>query len=188
MSNVNVDMAGLSMREASQTPYAMHGTVTIDGELFCKLWQYKQDAVESEQQIAKLKAELSALKSSQAAARVALADDFTMNDYQKQAATFEEGSNIAERTVLGLTEEAGEASGVRKRWLRGDYDKVDVPTDEAEASYVVDLSYELGDVLWYVAMCAKAHDLTLEDVARRNIRKLASRKARGVIKGSGDNR
>lgn len=47
---------------------------------------------------------------------------------------------------------------------------------------------ELGDVLWYVAMLCDEIDVDLETVAKLNLKKLADRKARGVLGGSGDNR
>ena len=51
-----------------------------------------------------------------------------------------------------------------------------------------DLRLELGDVLWYVAQLATELDLDLADVAAANLEKLASRAARNVIAGSGDQR
>lgn len=78
---------------------------------------------------------------------------------------------------LGLTEEAGEVAGLRKRFLR----------DEGNVSYEK-LTKELGDVLWYVAMIAHKYNLSLEDVATDNIKKLEDRMQRGVIKGEGSNR
>lgn len=50
------------------------------------------------------------------------------------------------------------------------------------------LAAELGDVEWYGARLAKELGLTLSDIAKKNVEKLTSRKARGVIQGSGDNR
>ncbi len=47
---------------------------------------------------------------------------------------------------------------------------------------------ELGDVLWYIAASAKELGFTLEQVAQLNLKKLADRKERGVIKSEGDNR
>ncbi|MCA9333494.1 hypothetical protein KC963_00430, partial [Candidatus Saccharibacteria bacterium] len=44
------------------------------------------------------------------------------------------------------------------------------------------------DVLWYIAVLAKHLDVPLEEVATRNIDKLASRNERGKLRGSGDNR
>lgn len=50
------------------------------------------------------------------------------------------------------------------------------------------LKAELGDVLWYVAAAAKEIGCDLSDIAQANLDKLASRQARGVLDGSGDNR
>jgi len=50
------------------------------------------------------------------------------------------------------------------------------------------LKGELGDVLWYVASAARELGFDLGQVAQANLDKLASRKARGTLQGSGDNR
>jgi len=47
---------------------------------------------------------------------------------------------------------------------------------------------ELGDILWYLSECASSLDLSLEEIAKANIEKLASRKERGKLQGEGDNR
>lgn len=47
---------------------------------------------------------------------------------------------------------------------------------------------ELGDVLWFVASIAYLHGISLADVAETNLNKLESRKQRGTLKGSGDER
>ncbi len=47
---------------------------------------------------------------------------------------------------------------------------------------------ELGDVLWYLANIANDLGYSLREIAENNIEKLESRKERGVIQGSGDNR
>ena len=47
---------------------------------------------------------------------------------------------------------------------------------------------ELGDIIWYVAQLATEFDLSFSDVAQANLAKLADRKERGVIGGSGDDR
>lgn len=83
--------------------------------------------------------------------------------------------------TLGLTGEAGEIAEKIKKVIRnhdGDYTKLDRE----------DLTKELGDVMWYLAMLADTFDIELDDVARANIAKLADRKNRGVIKSTGDYR
>lgn len=50
------------------------------------------------------------------------------------------------------------------------------------------LAKELGDRLWYIAQSASELGYTLEEIARMNMDKLSSRKARGVIHGDGDDR
>jgi NTP pyrophosphatase (non-canonical NTP hydrolase) len=51
-----------------------------------------------------------------------------------------------------------------------------------------DLVKEIGDDLWYIAERCTVLGVSMEEVARINLEKLASRNARGVIHGSGDNR
>ncbi|MDU7040162.1 MAG: MazG nucleotide pyrophosphohydrolase domain-containing protein, partial [Lactococcus lactis] len=50
------------------------------------------------------------------------------------------------------------------------------------------ISYELGDLLWYLATSARYLGISLEQVASENIEKLESRLNRGKISGSGDER
>lgn len=78
--------------------------------------------------------------------------------------------------ALGLTGEAGEYAEKVKKYLRDDFLDPNLAAKE------------LGDVLWYVARSAAELGYTLDEVAQMNIDKLNSRKARGVLGGSGDNR
>ena len=81
-----------------------------------------------------------------------------------------------EYLALGLTSEAGEVAGKVKKLIRdGKGDK------KAIAS-------EIGDVLWYCAMLAKETEVPLNDIMKDNLKKLYSRKERGTLQGSGDNR
>ena len=50
------------------------------------------------------------------------------------------------------------------------------------------LMKELGDVLWYVTAMSQQLGFSLERVMDMNIEKLTSRRERGVLKGSGDDR
>ena len=92
------------------------------------------------------------------------------------------GRDAITYTVLGLTGEAGEVADRWKKVMRGDHG--DVLDDKTKAM----LAAELGDVAWYLARCAKELGFSLSDIARGNIAKLDSRKKRGVISGSGDER
>lgn len=83
--------------------------------------------------------------------------------------------------VMGLSEEAGEVSGKFAKAVRDANGIIDGERREA-------IKKELGDVCWFIAEIATILDLKLEDVMQGNLDKLASRKARGVIHGSGDNR
>ena len=83
--------------------------------------------------------------------------------------------------ALGLAGEAGEVCEKIKKIMRDQ-------NGEFDQNNVEDLTKELGDVLWYVAMIAAELNLSLASVAEGNIAKLLDRKARGVIKGSGDER
>lgn len=50
------------------------------------------------------------------------------------------------------------------------------------------LKKELGDVLWYCSQLAKSFGISFNEVAEMNIKKLADRASRGVIKSEGDAR
>ena len=83
--------------------------------------------------------------------------------------------------ALGLAEEAGEVAGKFAKAVRDNGGVFD-------CDRITSVSKELGDVLWFVAECCTVLGISMNDVAEQNIKKLADRKARGVISGSGDNR
>lgn len=83
-------------------------------------------------------------------------------------------------TGLGLGE-AGEVQGKIKKVLRDDDGVV---TDEKRNAILG----ELGDVMWYLSQTCTELGIDLEEVALNNLEKLASRKQRGTLKGSGDER
>jgi NTP pyrophosphatase (non-canonical NTP hydrolase) len=90
------------------------------------------------------------------------------------------GSNI-EYAALGLAGEAGEIANQVKKIGR---DEHGVLTEERRQ----ELIDELGDALWYIVALAHELKVSLAEVARRNIAKLASRAVRGVLSGSGGDR
>lgn len=83
--------------------------------------------------------------------------------------------------VLGLAGEAGEVEDKIKKVLRDDGAKLTSETKEG-------ITKELGDTLWYVATIARYLDVSLEEIAKDNIKKLQSRLNRNKLSGSGDNR
>jgi len=106
----------------------------------------------------------------------------TLNEYQHAAletAVYPEEYRII-YPALGMTGEAGEVADKVKKVIR-DYGSF---TDERKREIVK----EIGDVLWYCAVLANDLGYTLEEVGIINIEKLKSRKERGCIGGSGDNR
>ena len=103
----------------------------------------------------------------------------SLDEYQKLAETsavFPEDRALGYLS-LGVTSEAGEVAGLIKKHIRDG-----TPLDRGE------MLAELGDVLWYVAVLADRVGYPLSSVASANIRKLASRKARNKLGGSGDHR
>lgn len=87
--------------------------------------------------------------------------------------------------VIGLLGEAGEVADKVKKLIR---DKGYKPGDIIDHKDKEAIMLELGDVLWYVSEIANNLDITLEEVGRRNLQKLMSRKERDMIHGSGDYR
>jgi NTP pyrophosphatase (non-canonical NTP hydrolase) len=109
----------------------------------------------------------------------------TFDEYQKRALTTVLSTNDEFKDmlhwVLGINGESGEIAEKLKKIIR---DKAGV-IDEADKA---DMGKEIGDVLWYLAVLAHDLGIPLDDIARQNLDKLQSRKARGVLGGDGDNR
>ena len=106
------------------------------------------------------------------------------NEYQKKSretAIYPDAGKNWIYPTLGLAGEAGEIANKMKKVMRDKENKLDEDTKK-------DMEQELGDILWYVAQVATELDLSLGNIAEKNIEKLSSRKDRGVLGGSGDNR
>ena len=87
-----------------------------------------------------------------------------------------------EYLTLGLTGEAGEIANKVKKFIRDG-----APPDEYE-SKKIEIGYEIGDVMWYCAVLAEEMGMDLGHIMEKNLEKLADRKKRGTLSGSGDNR
>ncbi len=110
------------------------------------------------------------------------------DDYQQKAKDYDFFTETEDLTspgfiekVLGLAGETGETADKIKKLIR---DKNGAVTSEDKT----EITKELGDTLWYLAGIARYLNIPLSKVAEMNIDKLESRKTRGKLKGSGDNR
>ena len=83
--------------------------------------------------------------------------------------------------TLGLTGEAGEVANKVKKIIRDDGNKIN-------EGLVQEISAEIGDCLWYISVLADDIGIKLSDIANANLVKLANRKEKGTIHGSGDKR
>lgn len=108
----------------------------------------------------------------------------TLNEYQDAAKTTDTYTDDLVKhnfRFCALAEETGELMGKVKRVGR---DHEGTWTEELRDA----AAFELGDIMWNVAMCARDLGFTLQQIAEMNITKLASRQARNMIHGSGDHR
>lgn len=107
------------------------------------------------------------------------------DEYQKQALTtaVNNPDPLMDKTVwvMGV---AGEAGEVVEKWKKiVAYKEGKISTED-----LAELEKELGDVVWYIAVLAHSLGLPFDEIMQKNLKKLADRKKRSVIKGAGDNR
>ena len=113
-----------------------------------------------------------------------------LNEYQKRAmTTCMPSSENFSYMFLNLVGEVGEfaskvAKAIRKNEIGIFENQLDLNQDWDDS----DLRKEAGDILWQISGLCTVMGWSLEDVAQQNLDKLASRKERNVIDGSGDNR
>ncbi len=114
------------------------------------------------------------------------------NDYQNQAIKTDVAHNATTEyaryngymeKALGLAGETGEVLEKIKKMIRDKDGVFSISNEDRES-----LQKELGDVLWYLSAIAYYNDIKLENIAKINLEKLASRQQRDKIHGSGDDR
>lgn len=118
-----------------------------------------------------------------------------LNEYQKKAMSTCMPTCDNPLYMVGLIqEEAGELQGkfnkaIRKGLLEFvNNQMVWLGTVEELEDFHAEMQKELGDILWAVAGTANVFRWDMNGTGQTNLDKLASRKERGVIVGSGDNR
>lgn len=109
------------------------------------------------------------------------------DEYQKEAANTVaypgRGTPVGlNYTILGLVGEAGEIAQKLKKRIR------DEGGDVKDPEFKKELAKELGDVIWYCSALADELDYPLGQIAHMNLEKLADRKKKNKISGSGDHR
>jgi len=102
----------------------------------------------------------------------------TFDEYQHNVIkTWDCGKTPKDRllnAIMGIAGEAGELTDlIKKQEFHG------IPADRDK------VLKELGDVLYYVTVCAYEHGFNLDDIAVANNRKLAARYPQGFVKGGG---
>ena len=94
----------------------------------------------------------------------------TLNEYQTEAMrtasgiTCDSSENLMLNGAMGLNGEAGEVIDILKKHIFQGH-KLDTEH----------IAKELGDCLWYIAVCAKGAGYTLDEIAEMNKSKLRKR-------------
>jgi NTP pyrophosphatase (non-canonical NTP hydrolase) len=116
-------------------------------------------------------------------------ESMTMYDYEEAAMNLAFYEHPLVYPALGLVGEAGEvADKVKKLYRDGHLSLGGDPILELNVDIRVEIAKELGDVMFYVTAVASDLGFDLDEIATMNIEKLNSRKRRGRLRGSGDNR
>lgn len=103
--------------------------------------------------------------------------DMKFSDYQSGAMSTRLATADLEYAVLNLAGEAGEITSKFAK-ARRDQTPIDVEA----------VALECGDVMWSLALIAEELGISMAQMAQMNLDKLASRKIRGQLGGSGDYR
>lgn len=100
-------------------------------------------------------------------------EQLSIHEYQTQMMRTYKPNRLMNH-ILGLVGEAGEVAELIKKdqYHAKPYDRNTMKD-------------ELGDVLWYLTALANDHELSLAEIAERNIEKLQMRYPNGFVKGGG---
>ena len=105
-------------------------------------------------------------------------------EYQKQASKFAVYESHY-YPFFGIAEEVGEFVGLSAKLERGD----DINKRFGSIAGLREaFMKEAGDILWQLSQCLKEMDISLQEVAEMNLKKLEDRQQRGVLKGAGSDR
>ena len=94
----------------------------------------------------------------------------TLDEYQTEAMRTASGIAIADNEnlmlngAMGLNGEAGEVIDMIKKYMF-----------QGHNLDIEHIAKELGDCLWYIAVCAKGAGYTLDEIAQMNVSKLRKR-------------
>jgi NTP pyrophosphatase (non-canonical NTP hydrolase) len=99
--------------------------------------------------------------------------------YQTEAMSYRLDSANEAYALFNLAAEVGEVLGLVAKLIRD---------GAGEKNMEEMMKKELGDVMWMVCAVADDAGLSLSEICAANLEKLADRKARNKIMGSGDER
>ena len=94
----------------------------------------------------------------------------TLDEYQTEAMRTASGIAVADNEnlilngAMGLNGEAGEVIDMLKKYMF-----------QGHNLDIEHIAKELGDCLWYIAVCAKGAGYTLDEIAQMNVSKLRKR-------------
>ena len=108
-----------------------------------------------------------------------------INDYQQLSSANRIYKESIRHAIVypafGLAGEVGEFHDKMKKIFRDKSGQIS-PEDLEE------LKLELGDIAYYLAVCADVLGLKMSDVLKANLAKCADRRSRGRVGGEGDHR
>lgn len=113
--------------------------------------------------------------------RIISMDFKTYQEESRKTAKYPDAGKNFVYPTLGLSGETGEVAEKIKKVIR---DKNSIIDDTTR----MEITKELGDVLWYLSQLASELDVSLDDIAKTNLEKLFSRMERDKLHGEGDNR